>query len=212
MRNLLTTLVLFLLFSLAAAAQSYEGSITYLKKDLRSMQIDFPYPSDQVEDVIAQKLEKLGYRKKESKGFLVYKNIVLEDISREPADYLIRIEQKSRKEKDETIVYLIVMHNDENLLDRGDAIINSNIKTFLNRLAPEVEAYHLEQEIKTQEELVLKAEKKSRNLQEDQQSLEKKIKNLQDDLRDNARDQESQQKELERQRQSLEAMKGKRKS
>jgi len=164
-----------------------------------------------VEDAIINKMEKLGFKKKESKGFLVYKNVVLTDISAEAADYMIKVERKSRKDKDESIVYLLISRNDENIIARSDALVNSNTKTFLNNLSPDVEAYNLEVQIKDQENTVEKAEKKLRNLQDDKESMEKKIKKLQDDLEENAKDQADQQKDIEKQKQVLEALKGKRK-
>jgi septal ring factor EnvC (AmiA/AmiB activator) len=158
------------------------------------------------------KMEKMGYKKKESKGFLLYKNAVISEISSEPADYMIKVERKSRKEKDESVVYVVMNRADENLIARSDALINSNVKTFLNGMAPHVEAYNLEVEIKKQEEAVAKAEKKLKNLVDDKETMEKKIKKLQDDLKENAKDQEAQSKEIEAQKQALEAMVGKRRA
>ena len=207
--------LLFLLLSgipiVSLHAQSYEGSVDYQRKDEKAMVIDFPYSPSIVEAAIVEKMEKLGYKKKESKGFLVYKDAIISDISSERADYMIKVERKSRKEKDESSVYLIISRADENLIARSDALLNSNLKTFLNRLVPQVQAYNLEQEILAQETLVTKAEKKLKDLKEDQEALEKKIKNLQEDLGDNAKNQQGQQKEIDNQKQVLEAMRNKRK-
>lgn len=205
------TSLLAVLFTLNLAAQSYEGSVEYQKKDQKAMLIDFPYPPSVVEDAIVAKLEKMGYKKKDSKGFLVYKGTVISAISEEPADYMVRVERKSRKEKDESVVYLVMNRGEENIVARGDALINSNIRTFLNNLVPDVDAFNLEVEIKSQEGAVTKAQKRLKDLQDDQESMEKKIKKLQDDLKDNARDQEKQQKEIEDQQKALEALKAKRK-
>jgi hypothetical protein len=211
MRNLTTTLIAVAIFACSASAQSYEGSVSFDKKDTKAMVIEFPYSASLVEDAIVQKLERQGYKKKEAKGFLVYKNVIFTDISQEPADYMIRVERKSRKEKDESVVYFLISRNDENLIERGDALVNSNAKIFLNRLTPDVEAYNLEQEINTQEDAVTKVEKKLKSLQSDQQSMEKKLKGIQDDLKENEKDQGAQQKELDKQKEVLDAMKTKRK-
>lgn len=204
--------LLMVITSLSAFSQSYEGAIEYQKKDQKAMVIEFPYSPAVVEEMIVAKMEKMGYKKKESKGFLVYKGAVISDISSEPADYLIKVERKSRKEKDESVVYILMNRAEENIVARGDALINSNVKTFLNRMVPEAEAHNLEVEIKKQEEVVVKAEKKLKTLAEDKETMEKKIKKLQEDLEENAKEQEGQQKEIESQKQILEAMKGKRKS
>ncbi|MDP4261054.1 MAG: hypothetical protein Q8941_00870 [Bacteroidota bacterium] len=198
--------------AMVVSAQSYEGSVQYDKKDQKAMVIEFPYSPSVVEDAIVDKMEKLGYKKKESKGFLVYKNAVIREISSEPADYMIKVERKSRKEKDESVVYLLMNRGDENIMARSDAFVNSNMKSFMNKMSPDVEAFNLEREIQAQEAVVNKAEKKMKDLKEDQESMEKKLKKLQDELKDNAKSQENQQKEVDNQKQILDAMKGKRKS
>jgi hypothetical protein len=211
MKKIIITTHFILLLSWMARSQSYEGTVNYQKKDEKVIVIEFPYPASVVEDAIVDKMEKLGFKKKESKGFLVYKNAILSDISSEPADYMIKVERKSRKDRDESIVYLLVSRNDENIIARSDALINSNAKTFLDRLSPDVDAFNLEVQIKDQESALAKAERKLKDMQDDQESMEKKIKKLQDDLKDNAKDQQNQQKEIEKQRQVLDSMKAKRK-
>jgi hypothetical protein len=195
---------------MSVLAQSYEGMVEYQKNNQRAAIVEISYHPSIVEDAIIDKMEKLGFKKKESKGFIVYKDIVLSDISSEPADYIFNVERKSRKDKDEAVIQLLVFHNDENIIARNDALINSNVRVFLNRLAPDIDCYVLEQQIKEQEETVTKAEKKLRNLQDDQGGLEKKLRKVQEDLKDNEKDQDSQQKEVEAQKKLLEQLKSKR--
>ena len=116
MRRVITTILFASFIAATGNAQSYEGTVDYQKKDEKAIIIEFPYPPSVVEDAIISKLEKMGFKKKESKGFLVYKNVVLTDISAEPADYMIKVERKSRKDKDESIVYLLINRNDENII------------------------------------------------------------------------------------------------
>src|SRR5664279_402070 len=102
MRRFSSTIIFILILIQASKGQSYEGTVSYQKKDEKAIIIEFPYPASVVEDAIVDKLEKMGFKKKESKGFLVYKNIILSDISAEPADYLINVDKKSRKDKDQS--------------------------------------------------------------------------------------------------------------
>ncbi len=69
-------------------------------------------------------------------------------------------------------------------------------KSFLNNMMPDIEAANLELQIKAQEEVVAKAEKKLRDLKDDQTSLERK-------LQENKSDQENTQKDIENQKQAL---------
>jgi len=210
MRYLATTVILACLLIYQSNAQSYEGTVDYQKKEEKAVIIEFPYSASVVEDAIVDKFEKLGFRKKDSKGFIVYKNITLSDISSEPADYMIRVDKKSRKEKDASIVYLMISRNDQNITSSNDDL-SANAKNFLNNLSPGVEAYNLEVQIKDQDAIVTKAQKKLKDLQDDQDNMQKKIRKLQDDLQQNAKDQDNQQKEIDKQKQILEAIKAKRK-
>jgi hypothetical protein len=212
MEKIITSIVFVFFLTVSGNTQSYEGTIDFQKKDEKAILIDFPYPSSVVEDAIADKMEKLGCRKKESKGFLLYKNSVLTDISTEPADFLIKVERKSRKENDQSVVYFIISRKDENIIARNDALLNSNVKTFLNHLSPEIEAYNLELQIKEQEAILTKGEAKLGDMQHDQKNMEKKIKKLEDDLKENANTQYDQKKEIEKQKQVLEVLRSRRKN
>ncbi|HEY0433775.1 MAG TPA: hypothetical protein VGC95_07885 [Chitinophagaceae bacterium] len=209
MKSLLTA-VFLIVAALPALAQSYEGTVTYQKKDERAIITEYPYPASVVEDAIVDKFEKMGFKNKDSKGFLLYKNIVLTEVSSDPADYLIRVDRKNRKDKDQSLVYMIVQKNEQNVIS-SDESITENGKQFLDHLAPDLDAFNLEVQITDQEAAVTKAQKKLKNLQDDQESMEKKIKKLQSDLEANAKDQENQQKEIDKQKQILDSIKGRRK-
>ncbi len=217
MKNFFLFICVICMLSSPSFAQSYESSITYNKKKQKSIAIDYAYPQEAVENAIIQKLEKAGNSGKEQKGlfnkdkgFIVFKEATVTDVSNERMDYILKIERKSRKDKDETTLYLLLNKNGEDALPNLDAYSVGKVKAFLNNLIPDIEDANLELKIKAQDDLVMKSEKKYKNLQDDQQSLEKKIKDLQADLEKNIKDQENQQKEIENQRQALEELKGKR--
>lgn len=206
------TILLAVLCVQFVSAQAIEAKVEYQKKDQDAFMIEFPYPPSVVEGAIVERMEKMGMKAKESKGFRNYKETILSQISSEKMDYIIRVERKSRKEKDESQVYLLIYKGDGNLFSIMDESLKQNAKYFLNDLAPYVEAYNLEQEIKSQDEVVVKASKKQANLEDDLKDLEKKKKKLEDDIEENKKDQEKQKQEIEKQKQVLEAMKAKRKS
>lgn len=201
-----------ILFSCLLQAQAYEASIQYDKKKQQAIAIDYAYQPQAVENAIVQKLARMGYKAKEEKGilnrdkgFLVYKNTFITDINSERLDYMIKVERKSRKESDEAILYLIMMKGDQNALSLMDASGAGKAKSFLNNLLPEVEAADLELRILAQQEVVAKAEKKLRDLKEEQINLEKK-------LDENKTSQENTQKDIEAQKQALGVLEGKRKT
>lgn len=197
---------------LASSQQAYEDNIEYQKKKQPGFAIDFPYPPSVVEDALVEKLEKMGYKTKESKGFRNYKGTVIPAISQESMDYVFRVERKSRKEKDEAVIYMMINKGDANMMSLLGSDVKTQARIFLNGLAPYMEAYNLEVEIRAQEEVLEKAAKKLSKLEEDADDLQKKLKKLNDDIEDNKKDQESQSKEVDNQKQVLESMKGKRKN
>jgi len=206
------------IFSALAFSQAYEGSIEYNKKKQQAILIDYGYSQEAVGNAIIQKIEKLGYRAKvetgifnKDKGFVVFKNAFVKDISENSMDYILKLERKSRKQKDETTLYLIMNKDGENVMTTMDDVAIGKAKSFLNNMLPEIEEANLELQIKAQDETVVKAEKKCLQLSEDQYSLEKKIKSLQADLEKNMKDQVDQQKEIEYQKPLLEELKAKRK-
>lgn len=213
--------ILFMLsitISSFAFAQAYEGTIEYDKVKQRAFVIDYHYSPEAVENAIIQKMGKLGYKGKEEKGlfnkdkgFHVFKNAFVTDISPSSMDYMFKVEQKSRKDKDESVLYLIIYSGGDNVMSKFSVYDIGQAKSFLNNLAPEVEAADLELQIETQEEVVAKAEKKFKGLQSDKEDMENKIKKLQDDIQKNLKDQEDTQKEIENQRQALENLRLKRK-
>jgi hypothetical protein len=217
-RTILSFLGLFLFINFIAA-QAYEGTIEYNKKKRNAFVMEYSYPPEAVEKAIDQKMEKLGYRGKEEKGlfngdkgFKVYSHAYITDISDDAIDYVIKVERKSKREDDKSIVYMITMKGDADHATILSAEGNGKAKAFLNNFQPNIESAHLDMKIKDQEDGVVKAEKKLKKLKDDQSDLESKIKKLEDNLKDNAKEQEDAAKAIEDQKQILETLKSKRKS
>ncbi|MBL0154835.1 MAG: hypothetical protein IPP93_15665 [Chitinophagaceae bacterium] len=211
MRKLVLGALVAMFISGSLAAQSYVGSLEYNKKKQDAILIDLPYPPEAAQNAITQRFEKLGYKPKEEKGILnrdkgilVYRSAFMNEISNGSLDYLIKVEKKSRKEKDECVLYITVQ-KDGAPVTNMDADIADRLKSFLNNLVPDVEAANLEIQIKDQEDVVLKAEKKLSGLKEDHETLEKK-------LTDNENSQAETQKDIENQKMRLGELKGKRRN
>jgi hypothetical protein len=219
MKYVLLFIVAGLFFSARLYSQAYDGTIDYDKKKQPAFLIDYPFPPEAVENAVIKKMEQLGYKGKEEKGlfnrdkgFRVYGSAFITDISSGSMDYVFKVEPKGRRDKDQSIVYMVILKDGENTKSSFDEETTRKAKSFLNNLQPLMEEANLELQIRGQEEALAKAEKKLSNLRDDQQDMEKKIKKLQEDLADNAKDQEDQQKEIEAQQKLLEELKGKRKT
>lgn len=198
-------------------AQAYEGTVDYGKKKVPALIIEYNYSVDAVEGAFNQKLQLMGLKGKEdkglfssTKGYTTYKGAVINDISSNMLDYTFKVEKKSKKDDNNSVLYLIITQNDNSLVT-NDADITSSAKSFLNNLLPDVDAYNLELQIKDQEDKVAKAEKKLKKLQDDKADMEKKIQKLQDDMKNNEKDQANTQTEITNQKAALEGLKAKRK-
>jgi hypothetical protein len=212
MKHIILLLALAHASAFSVTAQAYEGSIEYDKKKQQAILIDYSFPPDAVQNAIVQKMGKLGYKPKEEKGlfnkdkgFLVFKNAYITEITGDRMDFVINVERRSRKASDQSVMYMIMYKDGGNALMTMKPEDISKAKSFLNNMLPEVEAADLELRIKDQEETISKAEKKLKNLKEDQSSLEKK-------LSENKSDQEGTQKDIEAQKQALGVLIGKRKT
>ena len=199
-----------LVITVSVSAQAYESAIQYNKIKQQGIAIDYSYPPQAVENAIVKKLEKMGYKPKEEKGilnrdkgFLVYKNIYFTDISKNRMDYFIKVEKRNRRAEDASILHMIIMKGDQNALETMESNDVGKAKFFLNNMLPEIESANLELQIKAQEEVVAKAEKKLAGLRQDKLDLEAR-------LLANNKSQDDTIKEIEAQKQSLEALRGKR--
>jgi hypothetical protein len=218
MKQLHYLLVALFLFPITAVAQeAHQGQVEYEKEKQEAFIMHYAYPPEAVENAILQKLENMGYKGKiekgmfnKDKGFRVFKGAYITDISDHSMDYILKIEPKSRKDKDETTVYLIIQKDGRNAIKSFSELENHRAKTFLNDLLPDVQFSHLDLQIRDQEAAVAKSEKKLKSLQDDQKNLEDKIKKLEKDLVENEEQQMSTLKDIEKQREALEMLKGRR--
>ena len=151
-----------ILFSSVLQAQAYVGKIEYDKKKQAAFVIEFPYSPEAVENGFIMKMDKLGYKGKEEKGlfnrdkgFRVYNNAFVTEISEKKFDYIIDVERKSKKDDDRAILQLIILKDGgENAVTDFDGYDMDRAKAFLNNLLPFVEDANLEINIKNQEDMV----------------------------------------------------------
>jgi hypothetical protein len=198
----LMVLGLTIVYSGHAQVMATTGSVEYAKgQTKRSSVIELPYAPEVIEDALKNQMAKKGYKLEKSKGAQIYRGVKLDGDS-ELTDLHFIVERKSRKEKNVSLVNLIVGRSSENIAVRSDLdeYKADYGKTFLNNFVPTAAAYQLELNIKDQDDVIKKAEKKLRNLEDDQKSLEKRIQDTEDKLAQNKKDQDSQNAELMRQK------------
>jgi hypothetical protein len=212
MNKILLTVVVALLINTLSFAQAYEGIVEFDKKKQDAFLIDYSYSPEAVENAIVKKMEMLGYKPKEEKGlfnkdkgFKVFKGAYVTEANPERLDYIIKVESKSKKNKDESVVSMILLKDGNNAKAAFAATDIQKVKSFLKDLMPNIEAADLEIQIRNSEEALTKAEKKLTGLKDEKAELEKK-------LSDNQKGQEDTQKDIEAKKIALEVLRSKRKS
>jgi hypothetical protein len=208
MKTIFSLLICLLVSAIIDAQTPMTTTVEYNGQKYPCYLTEYNLPPQQTEDVIINKLRSEGYNASKSKGFLVYKNVRLQNLnSGEPQDILFKIERKSRKEKDKSIVTMIATKTglipEEKVKGAKNVAaieLSENAVPFINSFQSDMKmsAYNLA--VSNQEEAVSKAEKKLQKLQDEQGKLEKKIKNLQDDLTKNKTDQQNQTEEIAKQK------------
>ncbi len=183
----------------------------YQKTPQPSIEVEMPFSEKTVTKAIDDKLQKLGYKGKESKGFMTYKGVKMAELGPDTYDLYFKTERKSRKEKDITVVTMLVSTGYDKFVSDGNSSVLGNAKNFLDSQFVMVEAFELEQQVTDQDNEVKKADKKMASLTEEAEELQKKKKKLEKDIEENLKAQENQKNEMGKQNQILNTLKGKRK-
>lgn len=181
-------------------AQAYEGTVKYKKIQQPAIVMVYNYPAEIVENALKARLADKRLKGSTSKGFIRYNNSVISEISKTPLDYSFRVEESGRRDKKIATVYMVM--EGSNAIANDAASYAANGKLFLNQLTPNVEQSNYIAQIKKQEELMVKEEKKLKELKDDNESLQKKIK-------ENEKQQATQQKVIASQNSILRDLKSK---
>ena len=171
--------------------RAYESQISYRKGQLTATVIDLPYPPDVVETSIWDFMARRGYKGSRVQSFTVFRNVRLDEGSAVVNDLHVKVERKSRKDKNSSVVtWLTVGPNEDPGARTGrDTTAMTKTAAFVEGMTPFIESGDLEDRIKTQGAVTKKGQDKLADLRDDQVSYEKKIRDAQSDLEDNKKDQ-----------------------
>jgi hypothetical protein len=216
MRKSIALLLVLFIASGALLAQSNVTSVSYNKVSQPALMLDMPYSEDISQDFIIANLKKTGYdpetkgklfwKQNKLDGFYIFKNVRLEGAT-ESLDLYFKVESKGRKSNASTIYLLLSKQEGSFVPTSPEEPDYAAAKNFLNGFVDQAGAYKLDLDIKDQEDVVKKEEKKLDKLQENEKDMLKKIDDLQKDIRKNKSDQESQQKTIENEKERLNNLK-----
>ncbi len=205
-------LSLFAVISFSAHAQSRLESIEYQKIQRDAIVADVPFPEKVIAAAINDTLQKLGYKGKETKGFMLYKGVTLAALGGGAYDLYFSVDRKSKKDKELSTVTLMISKDFDNFITgKSESGIIANAKTYMDSLRNIVAIYDLEQQILEQEETVTKNAKKLEDLIDQEKQYEKDRKKLEDKIESNNKNKAKQISDSDIQKQVLETLKAKRK-
>jgi len=169
-----------------------KGAVEYQKQLQPAAVIDLPYPPSVVNAAMDEYLSKKGKSKgNDIKGFTTYRNTQPLQNDSVNADLYFKTERKSRKEKEVTVVSLLLTPADiQNSTGNLHYLNMNDAKDYLNGLAITIDAYNLELAIKDQNHAVIIAEAKYKILTNEAGDLDKKRAAIEKKIDDNRNDQQ----------------------
>jgi len=197
--------------TLAYAQEVMEAKTEFQKTTQPSVMVELPYSPDVVEDAIKDYFNRIGVKPDGARGFQVYRSTRLGLTDAWNSDLYFKVEKKSRKEKEESVVYFFATPEKQqpNLRKPGDYYGVDGARVFMKNMLPSIDTYNLQVQISMQQEELKKAEKKYQRIVEDGDDLDKKLKKVQENIQENKNDLARQKLEIENQRKLLEMLKAK---
>jgi len=212
MRKIIYTLITLFIFTITVSAQARYVFIDFKDTKKPGVQNEFSYSDKTISNAIDDKMTKMGYKSKDLKDYTVYKSVLLPELGNQTYDLYFKVDRKSRKEKDNAVVTMLVSSGNENFISgSSDSRTMNNARNYLDNLLSTITAYDLQQQVNAQQDIVTKAEKKYKSLQNDADDLQKKKNKLEQQIDDNAKAQKDQLAEIEKQQQLFETIKSRQK-
>ncbi len=200
---------LFLIVSAQAQSSVYETTIKFAKKEKRALTYEVPFEPNVVEKTIEDMMAKRGAKVEKSRGFMVFKNVQVDDSSSERGDLYFKVDRKNRKDKNSTVTAFAVAPNANAAETDDNNELLSDTRALLTSMSPGLESTDHQFSLLRQEEKIRDLEKKMRKLEDDYADYEKKVRNLQEKMESNKRERETLRSNIETDKNALEIMRAK---
>ena len=196
-------LILVSFINIAANAQSQTGITTFNKSPQPSVIYNLPFSEEAVSNGVENKMSTFGKPKK-VKGFSMYKNVLVPEISNEPLTIYFNAEKKSNRDNDNTVLTLILSNEfDRFYSPEENSSLFAKAVTYLNSFEAPVAAASLELQINARDNVVKKTDKKLKNLRDDGIDYENQKKKLDAKIAQNISEIDAQEKEAAKQKEQL---------
>lgn len=205
MKQLMLMIVVSII-TLSVNAQSQTGITTFNKSPQPSVINNLPYSQEAVLNGVENKMSTYGKPKK-VKGFNMYKNVLVPEISNEPLTIYFNAEKKSNRDNGNAVLTMLLSNEFDRFYSPEE---NSNLfakaVTYLNSFEAPVAAASLELQINDQDDAVKKTDKKLKNLRDDGIDYENQKKKLDAKIAQNILDVAAQEKEAAKQKEQLDGL------
>ncbi|MBX2888689.1 MAG: hypothetical protein KF829_08560 [Ferruginibacter sp.] len=166
----------FLFFVSGIYAQSLTTTAEYNKTVIGAIENNIPYNPKTVETALKEKMSAYNIKPSNQKGYIAYRGVKMDNISPNIIDVYFKINSKSKRDNNASVITMLLSTGFESFMseiDNPDAF--GAAKEFLNSLVQNAAAADLNQQIKTQGNAVVKADKKLKSLRSELNSLNKKL-------------------------------------
>jgi hypothetical protein len=182
MKNLFFLFILCIGY-LTTIAQPVATMLDFKQGKREAIMMDLPYSSSVIEQALMDTMRKQGYIGKTSGDYLIFKSVQLDAIAAVPLDWYIKIDRKSRKEKDlSTVTMLIGKDINQYVSSSSDPAIFTNAMAYMNGWRKTVSSYDLQLQINDQAEIIRDQDRKIKNLSEQSDDLAKRKKELEEEI------------------------------
>lgn len=192
----------------ASSIQTTESVLTIDKTDRPAIASEYNIAPDALKDALKDAYKAKGIKLEKSKGLLVAKGVAIPEMGNGTYDLYFDVDSKSRSEKDKSVVKMAISSGYDNFIGPTMPEKFLPAKTYVaSTVSPALHSQKLQADISAQNEAYAKAQKKYSDLIKEGEKLEKQRKSIEGDIATNKRDQDLQQKEIERQKAVMDQLK-----
>lgn len=204
--KLIIFVIITAMITLNVNAQSLTGITSFNKSPQSSLIYNLPYSDEAVSNGIETKMISFGKPRK-MKGFLMYKNVRIPEISNDALTIYFGADKKSNKDNSNAVLTMLLANEGNRFYTTEEnKELFSKAAIYLNTFEPAVAAASLELQIKEQDEVIKKTDKKLKHLRDDKIDFENQKKKLESKIEQNTNDIIKQEQDVTKQKELLDSL------
>ena len=204
--KLIIFVIITAMITLNVNAQSLTGITSFNKSPQSSLIYNLPFSDEAVSDGIETKMISFGKPRK-MKGFLMYKNVRIPEISNDALTIYFGADKKSNKDNSNAVLTMLLANEGNRFYTTEEnKELFSKAAIYLNTFEPAVAAASLELQIKEQDEVIKKTYKNLKHLRDDKIDFENQKKKLESKIEQNTNDIIKQEQDVNKQKELLDSL------